>query len=176
MRKLNVFGTVLVICLISFMSQAQPNLKPSEEHLKAMQPLQFYAGEWEGEGWSQMGPQKSFFTIREKGTSKLNGSVFIFEGLGHDKTSHEVIHEAYGVVSYDKETVGLSMRAFRADGSKLDADFSVDEDSRIEWGFEVPQGKIKYIIENKEGQWHETGFIDMGGREFQFFEMTLTKI
>ncbi len=169
---ITLFATILFpLCAL-----AQPNMKASDEHLAAIEKLSFLEGEWEGEGWSQMGPQKSFFTIHETGTPKLNGSIFVFEGLGHDKNTKNVIHNAFGIVAYDSQTGEYGMTAYRLDGGKVDADFAVMENGNIEWGFEVPQGKIKYIIENLDGKWHENGFINMGGgREFQFFEMTLTK-
>lgn len=169
--------TTLLFTLISSISvMAQHNLKPSQETTTAMSYLKVYEGNWSGEGWIQMGPQKSFFTIDEKAGFKVGEGVFVFEGLGKDKTTKKTIHQAYGIVTYDDQTDSYSMRAFRADAKSMDADFSVDQNGLINWAFEVPQGKISYVIEVKDGQWIEKGNIDMGGgRSFQFMEMVLEK-
>ncbi|WP_341225307.1 hypothetical protein [uncultured Arcticibacterium sp.] len=169
--------SILILGILgSMQAVGQQNLKPSEETINAMSNLKIYEGSWSGEGWIQMGPQKSFFTIDEKAGHKVGGGVFVFEGLGHDKTSKEIIHQAYGIVTYDDATDAYSMRAFRADAKSMDADFSVDQNGLINWGFEVPQGKISYVIEVKEGQWIEKGTIEMGGgRSFQFMEMLLER-
>ncbi len=167
-------GMLLLFCAVQAFTQ--PNLRPSEETVKAMSHLNAYEGNWSGDGWVQMGPQRSLFTVNEFAHSKVGGGVFVFEGLGKDKETEKVIHQAYGIVTYDDETDSYSMRAFRADAKSMDAPFKVDENGVIEWGLEVPQGKISYHIEIVDGQWIEKGNIDMGnGRLFQFLEMTLVK-
>ena len=59
---------------------AQAPTQPSPEHLAAMKKLSFLVGEWRGESWTQMGPQKRSSTGTEVVQSKLNGTILTVEG------------------------------------------------------------------------------------------------
>jgi hypothetical protein len=70
------------------------------------------------------------------------------------------------------------MRAYRADGQRVDADVKVAPNEMV-WGFDDPRiGRIRYTMRlNEKGQWHEVGEVsrDAGQSWFQFFEMTLDR-
>lgn len=158
---------------------AQPNLQPSEHLRAAMQKFQFMEGTWTGTGWIQMGPQRSEFTVDEKGAFKANNTVLVMEGIGHDATdSTKIIHQAFGVISYDQEAGKYLMRAFRADGNYVDADISVADDGSIVWGFTHPMaGQIRYTIRLTDGQWVESGSMSRDGATWMpFLEMKLNKL
>ena len=69
------------------------------------------------------------------------------------------------------------MRAYRGDGNQVDADFTVQEDDTIVWGFTHPMaGQISYTIHLQDGQWVETDEMSRDGQTWMpFFEMKLEK-
>lgn len=165
------------LCLGSVI--AQPGLQPGAAVRAAMQKVQFLEGRWQGAGWIQMGPKREAFVVAETGTFKANGGVLVLEGLGRDAADTTVIiHQAFGVISYDQQNSRYLMRAFRADGNHVDADFRVTEDGSIIWGFTHPMaGQIRYTIRLENDQWVESGEMSRDGQRWQpFLEMRLSRL
>lgn len=174
---IKIFATILGIAGLNVLC-AQPGLSPDAKVLVAMEKVRALAGEWHGSGWIQMGPQRHQFDQKESVTVKANGAVVVIDGLGRNiADSTQIIHQAYAVVSYDLKTKKYLMRAFRGDGNYVDADFSVQEDGSIVWGFTHPMaGQIRYTIRLQNGQWVETGDTSRDGQTWlPFFEMKLTQ-
>lgn len=167
------------LCYACFSSlYAQPGLQPSVQIRDAMQKVQFFDGHWKGTGWIQMGPQRQDFTISETAVFKANGSVLVLEGTGRDAADSSVIvHQAFGVISYDQQAGKYLLRAFRADGNYVDADFRVEQDGSVIWGFTHPMaGQIRYTIRLQDGKWVETGDMSRDGQTWRpFLEMRLEK-
>ena len=73
-----------------------------------MRALDFLVGEWKGDAWIQMGPKKEHAIQTERVQSKVGGEVLLIEGLGkrklEDGSAGEVVHDAMGVVSWNKKT------------------------------------------------------------------------
>lgn len=68
------------------------------------------------------------------------------------------------------------MRAVRADGNHIDADFVVNADGSITWGFEHPMGQIIYHIRHESDKWVETGEMSHDGKNWMpFFRMDLAR-
>ncbi|MEP7270593.1 MAG: hypothetical protein ABI882_03775 [Acidobacteriota bacterium] len=150
--------------------------------LAEMKKLDFLVGSWQGEGWMQFGPtDRRRASVIESVQPKVGGRVFVIEGLGKakipGKDEEMVVHNAFAVLYYDESAKRYSMRAFLANGQSVDAETNLNE-GIFEWGFQLPQGKMRYKIRlNENGQWFEEGAISVdGGKTFnKFFEMTLTR-
>ena len=164
------------VCLGSLFAQA--NLEPSAQVKTAMEKVEFMEGSWVGSGWIQMGPQRHEFQQTEQVTFHANRTVLTIDGRGTDATdSTAVIHQAFAVLSYDQQAGKYLMRAIRADGNHVDADFSVEADGTIIWGFSHPMaGQIRYTIRHTDGQWVESGAMSRDGETWiPFLEMHLSK-
>lgn len=147
-----------------------------------MGKLDFLIGEWKGEAWMQMGPGKrSTVAQTEKVTAKAGGKVLLVEGLGRKKledgTIGEVVHDAIALISWDKAKNTYRFNAHVAQQESVDTTLDMTAPNTLVWGFDTPQGKIRYTIRlNEKGQWNEIGeFSRDGANWMKFFEMTLTK-
>lgn len=155
---------------------------PGSVEREAMKKLEFFVGEWRGEGLFRGGPgpgEKA--SVVEKAEMKLGGLVLLLEGLGTAKGadgSEKVVHNAFGMLTYDAKRGMYTMRAVKSDGAAIDAEAKFEGDAFV-WGFDVPGGSVRYTIRlTPEGKWHEVGqFSRDGGKTFTpFFEMTLVKV
>jgi len=174
--------TTLVLIIVSLAAQTGgPNDRnsPVVEKIKA---LSFMVGEWEGEGWMQIGPQeRKTVKVKESVRLKLSGKALLVEGLGTSKTSEggeeTVVHEALAVITWDPKKEQYSMRAITAKAGAVDPKVETDGTS-IVWSFETPVGgAVRYSIKiNEKRQWLEIGEFSRDGKGWnKFFEMTLSK-
>jgi hypothetical protein len=141
-----------------------------------MRKLDWWIGEWSGTASIQMGPGKPQQVQQvEHVQSKLDGRVLVIDGLG--KSGGRVAHQALGVVSYNEKTKKYEFDAWTARDGHADAWIEVGENQTATWGFDTPQGKVRYAINlTKAGEWHEVGeFTRDGNSWMKFFEMTLAK-
>jgi hypothetical protein len=155
---------------------------PAAAALAAMQRLDFRVGSWEGEGQMRRGPgEPKPVHVTERITGKLGGQVLLLEGLGTvpgpEGGEPIVVHQAFGVLSYDPASGEYRLRAFTAEGRSVDADVEVG-DERLVWGFETPRGRVRYTLAlDEQGRWHEVGeFSPDGATWSSFFEMTLERV
>lgn len=172
-----LFPVVALCCCLSNLL-AQATLAPSAETRSAMEKIRFMEGNWKGSGWIQMGPQLHEFTQTEAVVFHANGTTLTIDGLGRAADNpDEIIHQAFAVISYDQTADKYLMRAIRADGNHVDADFAVNTDGSITWGFEHPMaGKIRYTIRHDAGKWIENGAMSRDGKNWTpFFEMQLER-
>ncbi|MBK8969515.1 MAG: hypothetical protein R3D58_09000 [Saprospiraceae bacterium] len=172
-----VLAVALSVCPLSLFAQAQ--LQPSPQILDAMKKIRVLEGDWAGSGWIQMGPQRHEFHQAEHVRFHANGTALTIDGRGTDASdSTQVIHQAFAVISYDQQAGKYLMRAIRADGNHVDADFAVQPDGNIIWGFSHPMaGQIRYTIQFTDGKWIETGAMSRDGSTWMpFFEMQLEKL
>jgi hypothetical protein len=154
---------------------------PTEKPGDKLKPLLFLEGQWKGRGWIVLGPGKrSEFNQTETVERKLEGSIITIEGRGTDmQDASRVIHHAFATMAFDKPSGTYRMRAYKADGSYIDALAKVNDNGSVSWGFEMPKmGQVRFTMElNAKGQWHETGeFSPDGTKWYQNFEMTLDKV
>ncbi|MCI0751480.1 MAG: DUF1579 domain-containing protein [Flammeovirgaceae bacterium] len=139
-----------------------------------------WIGNWKGEGSMQRGPgPASKSSVDEKIEYKLGSNLLVVEGLGKtkDETGNEkTIHHAYGVLSFDPFTNAYKFRSYLIDGKSTDAWFTVTGENQYQWGFDSPQGKIRYSITLASNTWNEVGEFSKDGTAWmKFFEMNLTK-
>ncbi|MCB9315144.1 MAG: hypothetical protein H6569_03300 [Lewinellaceae bacterium] len=174
----NILMLVVAYCVCLSALFAQASLQPSARVLDAMEKLRGLEGSWKGSGWLQMGPQRHEFQQTEAVRLHANGTVVTIDGRGvNAKDSTEVIHQAFAAVSYDQQAGKYLIRAFRADGNHVDADFEVQSDGSIVWGFSHPMaGRIRYTIKVDPDSWFEIGEMSRDGETWmQFLEMQLKK-
>jgi hypothetical protein len=160
---------------------AQPSGNIAKEKMKV---FAFWEGRWQGEGSMQMGPgpaKKS--TIDETLEYKLDGTVMLIEGIGKavDPQTKElqVVHHAMAILSFDQTSNQYKFNTYLKDGRSTPALLKVIEENKYEWGFDTPNGKIKYLInvDSEKKTWNEIGEFsnDNGTTWMKFFEMNLTK-
>lgn len=160
---------------------AQPS---AELYKEKMSVFNFWEGQWHGEGSMQMGPgpaKKS--TVDETLQFKLDGTVMLIEGIGKaidpQTNQSQVVHHAMAILSYDPATGQYKFHTYLKDGRSTPAVLKVLEENKYEWGFDVPNGKVKYLItiDTSKKTWHEEGEFsnDNGTTWMKFFEMNLEK-
>lgn len=176
---------VVMFVLISAHSAtliAQPS---PEVHKEKMKQFAFWEGRWQGEGSTQMGPgpaKKS--TVDETLQFKLDGTVMLIEGIGKatdpQTNQMQVVHHAMAILSYDPANNQYKFQTYLKDGRSTPALLNIIEENKYEWGFDVPNGKIKYLItiDPAKKTWNEIGQFsnDNGTTWMKFFEMNLRKV
>lgn len=145
--------------------------------------LEWMVGEWEGGGWTTLGPSgRSEFKGTEWVERRMGGRLIVVEGAFTAWMGPELgdrpVHQALGVFSFDPAGERLTFRTYTASGEGGDARAEVREDGAVVWGFEHARtGKVRYTItRTAAGEWHETGERSSDGVTWtRFLEMTLTR-
>ena len=162
---------------------AQPQ-QSNATHQEKMSALQQWVGRWQGEG-SMTTPtgevRKS--NVDERIEFKLDNTVLLVEGIGksNDATTNKeiVTHHALGVLSYDVNTSQYKFRSWLKDGKSTEAWFNVTGENQYQWGFDTPQGKVRYsiVLDPLKKTWNEIGEFSRDGNTWRkFFEMNLKKV
>jgi len=167
----------IFLFLLPFLVNAQMGSTPDSVVLHKMKKLDWLRGEWTGEGWITIKGEQHFFEQEESISTKAKGTVMLIEGVGRDKITASLVHEAFAVLSYDMMGGKYLMRAFKSDGRYIDARVSVGDDGTLVWGFQIDLNpEIRYTIKEEEGQWHETGEFSLSGTKWtKFYEMRLRR-
>ncbi|HYG01067.1 MAG TPA: hypothetical protein VD927_01425 [Chryseosolibacter sp.] len=173
---------IFIICLLPPLASAQ---QPSGvDHKDKMKALSAWIGNWKGEGTIQTptGETKTSM-VDEKIENKLDGSVLLIEGIGKSNdastNTESIVHHALAVLSYDNATGQYKMKSWLKDGKSTDAWFNITGDNNYQWGFDTPNGKIRYTIALNPSQktWNEVGEFSRDGNQWRkFFEMNLAKV
>ncbi|MCF8223863.1 MAG: DUF1579 domain-containing protein [Bacteroidales bacterium] len=173
---------ILILISISFLTLTPAHTQENtntlkEEKLQEMNKLSFMTGSWEGSGWIQLEDgSRSSFEIYETVQEKLDGLVYLVEGLGN--SGDITTHNAIALISWDPEINQYSFQTHTMDGRSANAN-AVLKGNTFKWGFDIPGGgKIRYdlrIIDNYK--WNEKGFFSPDGNNwYPFMEMTLQRI
>jgi hypothetical protein len=109
--------------------------------------------------------------------------VLLVEGIGRGKppgTDEEaVLFNAMAVMSYDAQAKKYKVKAYRAEGTSVDADLNLTENGFV-WGFKEPQRgvEVRYTVTmTPKREWHEIGEYSLDGKTWtKFIEMTLTRV
>ena len=177
---------ILLILLLSGAHCVGLIAQPSADvHKEKMKQFAFWEGQWRGEGSTQMGPGPAKnSTVDETLQFKLDGTVMLIEGIGKaidvQTNQSQVVHHAMAILSYDPATGQYKFHTYLKDGRSTPAQLKVIENNKYEWGFDVPNGKVKYIItiDPEKKTWYEIGEFsnDNGTNWIKFFEMNLEKL
>lgn len=153
-----------------------------ETAVQAMEPLAWLVGDWEGEGWIQLGPaERQEFIQTEHVEPAFGGRILLVEGIGRGRVPDgegPIEHHAFGVLSWDAEENSYRFDTYRAGDRGVDADATLEE-GVFTWGFDTPGGTVRFVLrETESGEWHETGAFspDQGSTWNPFFEMTLARV
>lgn len=150
--------------------------------VEKMKVFESWAGQWEGEGSLQMGPgepRKS--KVKEIVQHKLGGMVLQVEGTGTAMVGNQetIVHQALGIVSFDKASNEYKFKTWLRDGKAGDAWLKMTGENQFQWGFDFPNRKIRYtiVIDPVKKTWNEIGESSADGNTWmKFFEMNLTKV
>lgn len=179
-------NTILFCLLLAGVHSARLIAQPSEKVAnEKMKLFAFWEGHWQGEGTMQMGPgpaKKS--SVDENLEFRLGGTVMLIEGIGKAFNSQtnesEVVHHAMAILSFDQATNEYKFHTYLKDGRSTPALLKIIGENKYEWGFDSPNGKIKYsiTIDPEKRTWNETGEFsnDNGTSWIKFFEMNLKKV
>lgn len=149
-----------------------------------MSKLDWLVGDWKGEATVMGGPGKGEVALQtERVQFRQGGKILVVEGLGKrklaDGTAGDVVHDAFGVIWYDESAKKYRFESWTAQrGHTENAWFEVTGPTSAQWGFDVPNGKIRFTITRTEkGEWSEVGEFspDGGTRWFKSIEMKLAK-
>ncbi|WP_194775397.1 DUF1579 family protein [Pararhodonellum marinum] len=163
---------ILIICLLVGANAIQAQVTSEE----AIKKLAFIEGQWQGKSNVTTGPgQNMVLDQHEHVELRLGGQVMIVEGKGYQ--GEELEFNAFAVITFDEARQEYEMNSWLSTGQKTEAYIKVHDQEKWEWGFEIPQGKIRYLISlNEKGQWIETGeFSQDGNTWYPSFNMLLDK-
>ena len=165
----------LAATAVSAGAQAQPASSPAA--LEKMKALEFLAGEWRGDAWMQMGPDRRETAQQHELVEwKAGGEVLLIQGRG--ESEGKPVHQAMATITWDPRASRHEMWTYRAGSGSVRPSIEVG-DRRVVWGFDVPNGKVRYTITlDAEGRWVEIGehSADGGSTWRQFFGMTLRRV
>lgn len=140
-------------------------------------------GMWKGEGWIQGQEGRKEFTQTESIQPKVEGKVLVIDGIGYGKGSPEdearIVHNAFGVISFNEELQQLTMLSFATTGGKMENEMRITGEKTLEWSFKDERGGTIRFSEDftQEGFWKEKGeYSPDGGKTwYQFFQMELKR-
>ncbi len=180
MKKVAYLVLIILITGVGQVFAQAPTAAPIKEEMKK---LAHWAGRWKGEGSTRMGPgEPKKSAVEETIQFKLDDTVILIEGVGKARDSdgkETVVHNAMGILSYDITSREYKFKSYLANGRSTDAWFTITGDNQYQWGFDTPQGKIKYsiAIDPVKKSWTEIGeFSGDGSAWSKFFEMNLTRV
>lgn len=164
---------LLLVVLFSGLKLDAQNLRlPQKEEMGKLSAL---IGDWEGTGWYQQGQNQRYDMVQhEHIESKLDGTLLLVEGKGYVNDS--LIFNAIAMFSYDLKEQTYKIESHLSDGKATVGIGAFNDSGKFIWGFEVPQGQIKYTITFTDTSWNEYGEYSADGNQWwKFMEMNLTK-
>lgn len=158
--------------------QAPPTFRVDEQKT-AMAKLAYMDGQWNGDGWMQMGPTRVSFRGGERIQRKLDGLALLVEGAFFSvdpKTGKEVpSHTTLGVISFDPTSKTYRFKTWLATGATGERELKLIPDG-WQWDITHPRGTMRYTATFKDGDWLEIGERSTDGASWQkFFEMRLKR-
>lgn len=169
------YSVFLVFSTCAIAQQRPDPAQVMAQQRQAVSRLDFLDGAWRGTATiSTPTGQKIVLTQTERVGSTLQGTIKVIEGRGYDGADKSAFH-AFGVVSLDRATGGLTMRAY-ADGQVGDFPLNVAENG-FSWEIPSGPGRTRYVATIKDGKWSQVGEFSMPNRDpVRVFEMNLTRL
>ncbi len=170
--------TITVLLSIQYMSYAQNS--HAVDSLKSIEQLYFMQGTWIGPGWIMKGRKREEFVQNEVINPKIDNTILVIDGIGHAKEAEKkIIHNAFGVISFNEEMNSMTMLSYSTAGKKMENKIKLTGYKKLEWSFKDERGGTIRFREDfsQEGLWIENGDYSADGVNwFPFFQMTLEKI
>jgi len=177
MKQLMFIGSIMIGLTLGRATAQRPAPEAVKQEMKK---LAYMAGRWSGEATVNRPNAAPVKVMQEENVQfKLDGTVLLIEGTGRSpETGNPVVFNALAILSYNQHTKEFKMKSHVLDGNSTEAYFKIVEENHFEWGFDIPNGKIKYdIVLNPTAKtWIEKGaFSPDGTTWYPSIEMKLTK-
>lgn len=146
-----------------------------------MEKLSFMVGEWQGTGWSMTRSGKDSSAIKEKVECKLDCHLLAVSGQGTkvDPSTQEsiIVHDAYGVITFDKETEKYNIRAYKKD-NVVESELLFLDNRLFQWSIPAPGGVVRFTVDfTQPDMWKETGEFSRDGTTWmKSMEMELKRV
>lgn len=146
----------------------------------AIDRLEFMVGRWKGEAWMLRGAERVQTVMTETVERRLGGTVLLVEGQGsvpaEGGNPARIVHHALGIISFDPQTKGYTLRSHIASGQAGDFALSL-VDGGVSWSRQVPGGQVRNTARYANGEWHEVGEFSRDGQTWmQVMEMRLRRV
>jgi len=176
------FKNIFFLGLLIIVSCSSKRVSNSPDLLSNINQLQFMQGTWKGEGWIVIDREKKKFSQTETIRPRVENQILVIDGIGFSLDSNlktlKVIHDAFGIISVNKDTKAVTMLSYSTTGGKMENNLKFIGDKKLEWSFKDERGGTVRFREDfsKEGVWIENGDYSFDGKNwFPFFQMTLKK-
>jgi hypothetical protein len=176
--------TRLALLALFLFTPAATAQQPAAANRDAIKKLDYLAGKWKGDATVTQGPKGAIQIKQTEDVQyKLDGVIMHIEGIGRGKRpgkdEEAVLFHAFAVVSYDAQAKKYKIKAYRMEGTSVDADMTLSEKGFV-WGFKEPTRgvEVKYTMTlTPKDEWHEIGEYTQDGKTWtKFIEMTLTRV
>ena len=172
MNRRFLFAAVVILAAFTGLSAQDNNVDLQRGEVKKLESM---VGQWKGSGWIQHGAKRETFTGTETVQRKLDGLALLVEGK-FSNPEGKVIHETLAVLAYSPKDSKYRFRTYLASGASGEHDLKIIPDA-YEWGFQIPNGTIRYTIKTANDVWFEIGEFSKDGKSWiKFFEMKLEKV
>jgi hypothetical protein len=176
----------LAFLALLFLAPVATAQQPAAANRDAMKKLDFLAGKWRGDASITQGPKGAMkLTQTEDVQYRLGGVIMHVEGTGRGKQAgmdeEGILFNAFAVISYEAKDKKYKIRAYRMEGTSVDAELTLLEKGKgFIWGFKEPTRgvEVKYTMTiTSKDEWHEVGEYTLDGKTWtKFIEMTLTRV
>lgn len=128
---------------------------------EAMQRLAYMVGQWQGEGWIQMGGPRITFRGGERVQSRLGGITLLVEGDFSSRppgAEHDVpVHQTIGVIGFDETDSTYRLTTWTATGATGNHTLELRDDG-WRWQLDVGTGTVRYTATfPSNDEWVEIG-------------------
>jgi hypothetical protein len=174
-KELLLSAMLFVVALQPARAQVAPTVEERSAGLRAVEALSFLEGEWQGEGWTRMGPgEPERFSSHELVTRRLEGRILTIHGQHREPATDRMVHDAFAVLSWSGD--GYRFSSYLADGREGEYRGRLEGDAFV-WEIPAPGRTIRYTLRVEDGVWRETGAMSLDGEQWsEFFGMTLRRV
>lgn len=177
-----ILGLVLVLAPVAVSASEPVGPSAGWEVREKMKALEFFIGEWEGDGWMQTEQgQRTTFQAHERAEWDIDEEVLVFHGRGvgvDPETGEEHVgHLALGAIAWDAERQAYFMWSYARGRGTGYREVEV-RDKGLIWHQTTPEGQVRFTMHlDEQGRWTEKGEFtpDDGKTWYPFLGMTLTR-
>jgi hypothetical protein len=171
------FCTLAILAASPLVTQAQaPNAGALAQRSRdALAPIAKIVGQWSGEARVLEGPGEAIRVRQSEDVSfGAAGTVIQIRGTGRNPATDAISFEAVAMLWFDPQQGKVRMRSHR-DGNSIEPEVELRPDTLV-WGFQMPAGRVRYVIALSDSAWHEVGtFERSGAAPIQILDMRLRR-